>query len=163
MSGRRRTVARVRSSLAWVLMVVGAGLVSWFGFVAARGMPNECGGDALPCPPGTTSAFTALFASLFVLFPLAVALGGRRRPETAPAAVALATAGAAVGIFCSRFVADPITDATASTYWASGILGGIALVALTIALLLVALAGGEGDELAGGEPDDAARADATDG
>jgi hypothetical protein len=143
LSGRqahlRATAARLRGPAAVVLIVAGACLACWAGFVFARGMPAECGGDAPPCPPGSTAAFTGLMASGLVLLPLGVVLRGSRCPETAPAAIALAAAGAAAGVLGSRFVAAPITDATAATWWATAVLGGIAVVAGAIALLLVVL------------------------
>ncbi|MBB4663089.1 hypothetical protein [Conexibacter arvalis] len=125
----------MRVPVAIVLIVAAACLMAWGGFVLARGMPGECGGDAPPCPPGSMSAVLGVTASVFALLPLGIALGASRFPEIAPAAVALAAAGAAAGVFSSRFVADPITDATSATWWATGVLGGIAVVAAAIAVL----------------------------
>lgn len=136
-----RAAARLRGPAAVVLIVAGACLSCWGGFVMARGVPGECGGDAPPCPPGSASASLGLMVTVFALLPLGAVLRGRRSPETAPAAVALAAAGAAVGIFSSRFVAAPVTDATAATWWATGVLVAVAVIAATIALLLLRCAG----------------------
>lgn len=140
----RLEVWRVRTGVAIVLMVLGACAMTWAGFVLARGVPGECGGDAPACPPGSTTAFFALFATIFLLMPVAVALAGRRRPELWPMTFALGFGGLAVGIFSARFVADPITDSTATTWWFVGVTGTLAVLA-TLAAVTVALVGATED------------------
>lgn len=144
---RRAALARARVVAAVVALAAVSWSASWAGFVFARGIPGECGGDAPPCPPGTGSAAGGLLASVFLL-PIGAALAGRRRPEAGPAALALASAGAAVGVFSSRFVADPMTEATTATIWATAILGGAAVLFALVALALLLW----GDALAA--PDD---------
>lgn len=129
-------LARLRIVLAGTLIALGPGGVAWFAFVYARGVPGECGGDAPPCPPGTGSAFFALMLSVLVLFPVGMALAGRRRPELHAIAIALGFGAIAVGVLVSRFVADPITTSTTVTWWFAGVTGAVSLLALLSALVL---------------------------
>lgn len=129
-------LARLRTIGAATLIALGPGGVAWFAFVSARGVPGECGGDAPPCPPGTGSAFAALMVAVLVLFPLGMALAGRRRPELHALAISLGFGAIAVGVLVSRFVADPITTRTATTWWFAGVAGTIALLGLLTALIL---------------------------
>jgi hypothetical protein len=129
-------LARLRIVLAGTLIALGPGGVAWFAFVYARGVPGECGGDAPPCPPGTGSAFFALMLAVLVLFPVGMALAGRRRLELHALAIALGFGAIAVGVLVSRFVADPITTSTTVTWWFAGVTGTISLLALLAALVL---------------------------
>lgn len=129
-------LARLRTIAAGTLIALGPGGVAWFAFVYARGVPGECGGDAPPCPPGTGSAFAALMVAVLVLFPVGMALAGRRRPELHALAISLGFGAIAVGVLVSRFVADPITTSTATTWWFAGITGAIAVLGLVVALVL---------------------------
>lgn len=121
--------ARPLLALGIVLIVLGACLVALGAFVLSRGMPGECGGDAPACPPGSVAGMLGAALSLFLLLPLGVALAGYRRPEIASMSVALVFGGIAIGVFVSRFVADPITAGTSSTWWWTAITGTIALLA----------------------------------
>lgn len=129
-------LARLRMILAGTLIALGPGGVAWFAFVYARGVPGECGGDAPPCPPGTGSAFFALMLAVLVLFPVGMALAGRRRLELHALAIALGFGAIATGVLVSRFVADPITTSTTVTWWFAGVTGAVSLLALLSALIL---------------------------
>ncbi|MGE4427021.1 MAG: hypothetical protein AB7G37_11270 [Solirubrobacteraceae bacterium] len=132
-----RRVTAAFPALGGALFVVAGALGSWGTFVLARGMPGECGGDAPPCPPGSVSALFSLMGAVFLLLPLGIGLA-RRRPGIAATGGALVAGGMATGIFVSRFVADPITSSTSTTWWFVAILGSIALVCALVALVTVA-------------------------
>ncbi|MEV3963368.1 hypothetical protein AB0M34_21135 [Nocardia sp. NPDC050193] len=121
---------RVRTACGIALIVLAGCLCSWAGFVFSRGFSGNCGGDYPPCPPGTGSAFFSLLAAILACIPAGLALAGRTYPELYCAAVSLAAGGLAIGVFSSRFVADPITTGTTATWIFSGITGTIAIIAI---------------------------------
>lgn len=129
--------ARCRLVVGGASIVVGTCLVTFGAFVHARGVPGECGGDAVPCPPGTATGSLGMALAIFLLLPAGAVLAARRRPEMALAAAGLPFAGVAAAVFTSRFVADPITTSTRTTWWFVGVCGTTAAVLLAIALLLV--------------------------
>ncbi|MCK9247770.1 MAG: hypothetical protein M0P31_02165 [Solirubrobacteraceae bacterium] len=118
-----------------VLLVATGPLAAWGTFVPARGMPGECGGDAPPCPPGSMSAILALMVAWFVLLPVGALLVGRR-PAPILAGVAVLTGGMAAGVLASRYIADPVTHATRTTWWFVAILGTASVVCAAAAIVL---------------------------
>ncbi|MEV3964579.1 hypothetical protein AB0M34_27455 [Nocardia sp. NPDC050193] len=82
-----------------------------------------------------------MFVALMVLVPLGVMIAWKEHPELLPTAVALVFGGIAVGVFTSRFIADPITERTTPTWWWVGVTGGLAAIAIVAAISVVVLRG----------------------